>query len=129
MHRFPIPSTNYSHLVLLSTNMGWFSDDSSQAQAYDQFNNTNLQPHQADWVHELIAGAAAFEAAKAYENHVAENGQPADHATAKELLAGFTGAFVDREVETRGLDFIDRERAKSQAKEQAEGALSQQGYY
>ena len=26
--------------------------------------------------------------------------------------AGFAGAFVDREVESKGLDFIDRERAK-----------------
>lgn len=26
--------------------------------------------------------------------------------------AGFAGAFVDREAETRGMDFIDRERAK-----------------
>lgn len=25
-------------------------------------------------IHELIAGAASYEAAKAYENHVAENG-------------------------------------------------------
>ncbi|KAG8696948.1 hypothetical protein FRC11_000365, partial [Ceratobasidium sp. 423] len=59
-------------------------------------------------------GAAAFEAAKAYEKHVAENGNPPDHAKAKEFLAGITGAFVDHEVETRGLDFIDKERAKSQ---------------
>ena len=28
--------------------------------------------------------------------------------------AGFAGAFVDREVETKGLDFIDREKAKYQ---------------
>jgi hypothetical protein len=26
--------------------------------------------------------------------------------------AGFAGAFIDREAETRGMDFIDRERAK-----------------
>ena len=28
--------------------------------------------------------------------------------------AGFAGAFVDREVESKGLDFIDREKAKYQ---------------
>lgn len=55
-----------------------------------------------------------MQAAKAYENHVAENGQPESHAKAKEILAGFAGAFVDREVETKGLDFIDREKAKRQ---------------
>ena len=26
--------------------------------------------------------------------------------------AGFAGAFVDREVESKGLDFVDREKAK-----------------
>ncbi|KDN41766.1 hypothetical protein RSAG8_07297, partial [Rhizoctonia solani AG-8 WAC10335] len=106
--------------------MGWFSEDSDQAQAYDQ---VTQRPHEASWTHELIAGAAAYEAAQAYEDHVAENGQPPDHARAKEILAGITGAIVDREVETRGLDFIDRERAKRHAQEQAEQGLAQQGYY
>ena len=63
--------------------MGWFSDDSDQAIAYDTVTNN---PHKASWSHELIAGAASYEAAKAYENHLAQNGQPASHAEAKELL-------------------------------------------
>jgi hypothetical protein len=60
---------------------------------------------------------------KAYEQHCDENGHPQSHEKAKELLyvssllpldylhlstnshsAGFTGAFVDREFETHGLD-------------------------
>ncbi|CEL62634.1 hypothetical protein RSOLAG1IB_04990 [Rhizoctonia solani AG-1 IB] len=106
--------------------MGWFDGDSYQAQAYEQ---ATKRPHEASWTHELLAGAAAFEAAKAYENHAEANGHPPEHAMAKELLAGFVGAFVDREVETRGLDAIDRERAKYQAREQAEQALAQQGIY
>ena len=32
-------------------------------------------------------------------------------------MAGFAGAFIDREVETKGLDFIDREKAKRQAEQ------------
>lgn len=32
-------------------------------------------------------------------------------------MAGFAGAFVDREVESKGLDFIDKEKAKRQARE------------
>jgi hypothetical protein len=35
-------------------------------------------------------------------------------------MAGLAGAFIDREVETRGLDFIDRERAKRQAQDHIE---------
>ncbi|RAO73028.1 uncharacterized protein BHQ10_009040 [Talaromyces amestolkiae] len=94
--------------------MGWFSDDSQQADSYNQYQNT--EPHESSLSHELIAGAASYEAAKAYERHVSENGQPASHAEAKEILAGFAGAFIDREVETRGLDFIDREKAKREAR-------------
>jgi Protein of unknown function (DUF3759) len=35
-------------------------------------------------------------------------------------MAGFAGAFIDREVETKGLDFIDAERAKYQARQHIE---------
>lgn len=79
--------------------MGWFSDDSDQAQAYDQVRlPIDLQalylshsqvvnaPHKAALSHELIAAAASYEAAKAYEDHVAANGQPVSHAKAKEIL-------------------------------------------
>ncbi|KYK54769.1 phosphoglycerate mutase family protein [Drechmeria coniospora] len=104
--------------------MGWFDDDSHEAQAYDQVVN---RPHEAQWTHELIGGAAAYEAAKAYEDHVARNGNPSSHAKAKEILAGVIGAFVDREVETKGLDFIDTERAKRHAQRQAEEQLGSEG--
>lgn len=40
----------------------------------------NEAGHKASLSHELIAGAAAFEAAKAYEKHCAENGKPDSHA-------------------------------------------------
>lgn len=43
--------------------------------------------------------------------HTPLKGAPA-YATAKEMVAALAGAFIDREVETKGLDWIDRERAK-----------------
>ncbi|KAF4575060.1 hypothetical protein EYR40_005207 [Pleurotus pulmonarius] len=95
--------------------MGWFSDDSDEAQAYNQVVNA---PHKAELSHELIAAAASYEAAKAYENHVRKNGQPPSHEKAKEIAAGLAGAFIDRIVETKGLDFIDQEKAKRHAREQ-----------
>ncbi|GLB33841.1 putative protein of unknown function (DUF3759) [Lyophyllum shimeji] len=104
--------------------MGWFSSDSDQAQAYDEVVNA---PHKAALSHELIAAAASYEAAKAYEEHVAQNGNPPSHAKAKEIFAGFAGAFVDRMVETKGLDYIDKEKAKHHAHEQAAERLSE-GY-
>ncbi|PPQ98512.1 hypothetical protein CVT24_004003 [Panaeolus cyanescens] len=100
--------------------MGWFSEDSEQAQAYEQA--TELS-------HELIAAAASYEAAKAYEDHCARNGQPESHAKAKEILAGIAGGFIDRIVETKGLDYLDSQKAKHHARRQAEEALAESGDY
>ena len=44
-----------------------------------------------------------LQAAKAYEKHCEENGKPDSHAKAKEIMAGFAGAFIDRMVETKGV--------------------------
>ncbi|KAG8921297.1 hypothetical protein FRC00_008843 [Tulasnella sp. 408] len=109
--------------------MPFWSDDSAQqdsANAYDQVTNA---PHQAELSHELIAAAASYEAAKAYENHEAQNGEPPSHSKAKEILAAAIGGFVDREVETKGLDYVDKERAKRQAQEQAEAQIAPQYGY
>ncbi|KAB8076831.1 hypothetical protein BDV29DRAFT_169181 [Aspergillus leporis] len=107
--------------------MGFFDFDSDQAQAHEQLRNFDgSEEHKAKFSHELIAGAASFEAAKAYEDHVARNGQPDSHAKAKELLAGFAGAFIDREFESKGLDFLDREKAKYHARQQLEEASSRE---
>ncbi|MCJ1421498.1 hypothetical protein MMC32_007862 [Xylographa parallela] len=108
--------------------MGWFGDDSDQAQASQQMQNADPN-NQASFTHELIAGAASYEAAKAYENHCDANGNPGSHQEAKEIAAAFSGAFIDREVETRGLDFIDREKAKRMAQEQNNQAIDQSGQY
>ncbi|PPQ97921.1 hypothetical protein CVT26_002983 [Gymnopilus dilepis] len=108
--------------------MGWFGEDSYQAQSYQQYNDTPVEEHKSSLSHELIAGAAAFEAEKAYEKHVAANGQPPNHQVAKELLAGFAGAFIDREVETKGLDFIDKEKAKRHAREHFDEVVTEETY-
>ncbi|RSH80317.1 uncharacterized protein EHS24_008893 [Apiotrichum porosum] len=97
--------------------MGLFDHHNEQ---YQQYSNPSHPEHEAKLSHELIAGAAAYEAAKAYENHNAKNGQPSSHAQAKQLLAGFAGAFIDREFESKGLNFLDKEKAKHQAQQQAE---------
>ncbi|PBP16096.1 hypothetical protein BUE80_DR013213 [Diplocarpon rosae] len=94
--------------------MGWFDGNTDESQAYEKYQNAPDE-HKAKFSHELIGGAAAFEAAKAYEDHIRKNGKPTSHAEAKEILAGLAGAFIDREFETRGLDTIDRERAKHDA--------------
>ncbi|KAJ5630067.1 CipC1 protein [Penicillium herquei] len=101
--------------------MGWFSDDSQQRSHHEQWNSSDPKQHEASFAHELIAGAASYEAAKAYEEHEKREGKPESHEKAKEIMAGFAGAFVDREVETRGLDFIDKEKAKREARKHIDG--------
>lgn len=56
-------------------------------------------------------------------------GQVDDHAKAKEIIAGLVGAFVDHEVETKGLDFVDREEAKRHGQDHAERQLAESGRY
>ncbi|DAA75718.1 TPA_exp: Uncharacterized protein A8136_1440 [Trichophyton benhamiae CBS 112371] len=103
--------------------MGFFENFSNHADAHNEVMNA---PHKASLSHELIAGAAAYEAAKAYEDHVQKNGKPDSHAKAKEILAGFAGAFTDRIIETKGLDYIDKEKVKYQAHEHAQDALGRE---
>jgi len=91
------------------------------ADAYQQVYDDQGQPkHEGSFGHELIAGGASFAAFKAFEDHQRSEGKPVSHQFAKELLAGFAGAEVDKLAETKGEDAFDRERAKRQAKQQAE---------
>ncbi|KAI9508864.1 CipC1 protein [Russula earlei] len=108
--------------------MSWFGDEHDHSRAYNEYHSN--PKHEAHVSHELIAGAAAYEAAKAYQEHLAKNGgEPPSHAKAKQIIAGLAGAFIDREFETHGLDFIDKEKAKHAAKKHAEEAVTQYGGY
>ncbi|KAN0134603.1 Protein of unknown function (DUF3759) domain containing protein [Lactarius tabidus] len=100
--------------------MGWFGDDHDVTQGNNDYQTTG---HKAKVTHEALGSAAAYEAAKAYEKHCAANGKPVSHAKAKEIAAGLAGAFIDREVETKGLDYIDKERAKKHAQGQFDQAV------
>ena len=66
----------------------------------------------------MVAGAAAFEAMKAYENKRTSEGNT-DHTFAREMLAAVAAAESDKLIETKGLDYIDKERARNQAVQQA----------
>jgi len=57
-------------------------------------------------------------ALKAYEDHVRSSGEQVSHPMMKEMLAGFAAAEVDKLFETKGLDYLDREKAKRMAIEQ-----------
>jgi len=84
--------------------MGWtdaFQDDHNEVH------------HKGSYTHDALGGAVAYEAFKAYEDHLAANGQPDDHAKAKEIFAGILGAVTTQLVETKGLDAYDSYKQKS----------------
>jgi len=95
---------------------GWGESE----QAYQQVNDDGFQKNESSFGHEALAGAASFGAFKIFEDRQRAEGKPVSHAFAKELLAGIAGAEVDKLAETKGLDFVDREKAKHHAKENAE---------
>jgi hypothetical protein len=66
-------------------------------------------------------------AMKAYEDHVRRTGEQVSHPLMKEMLAGFASAEVDKLFETKGLDFLDREKAKHRAIQQAH-KLAEENY-
>jgi hypothetical protein len=82
--------------------------------------------HKASLTHEVLGGAAGFFAMRAYEDHQRKLGHPVQHAFAKEILAAIAAAEVDKLVETRGMDWIDREKAKRHATQQAHQLYDQQ---
>ncbi|CAG8805424.1 15702_t:CDS:2, partial [Racocetra persica] len=81
----------------------------------------NDKKHKGHLTHELIAGAAAFEAARHFEKkHEEETGKKDKFAFAKEAFAAFAAAEAEKLIETKGLDAIDKMKAKKHAKESAE---------
>ncbi|KAG0366072.1 hypothetical protein BC939DRAFT_462512 [Gamsiella multidivaricata] len=86
-----------------------FGFESHHDEVYNETSN------KSSWSHELIAGAAAFEAMKSVEN-----GSTDKHQLTKEAFAAIAGAEADRLIETKGLDYMDKEKAKRQARANAE---------
>ncbi|KAF8682080.1 hypothetical protein AX14_004412 [Amanita brunnescens Koide BX004] len=85
-----------------------FAYNEDHYRAYEHFDRA---PHKAKLSHELVAGAVSYYAAKKYNEHCAQNGHPVNHQQAKQIFAGFAGAFLDRMIETKGLDYLDRRKA------------------
>ncbi|KAG0231630.1 hypothetical protein B0O80DRAFT_495558 [Mortierella sp. GBAus27b] len=86
----------------------------------DEYEEFKHSEHTSSFTADLVAGAAAFEALKAYEQYVAENGTPDSHSKAREILTGMVNATVDRNVESKGLDFLDINAVKQRARTNVE---------
>ncbi|KAJ5609360.1 hypothetical protein N7528_009927, partial [Penicillium herquei] len=97
---------------------GWEQSDDAHRQVYG--GQEEPQHHEAKFSHELIAGAASFAGMKAWEDHQRKEGKTVKHAFAKEALAGLVGAEVDKLVESKGMDEVDKIKAHHHAKQNAE---------
>lgn len=100
---------------------GWDDAQKGHQEVYGSGGYDN----QAKFSHELIAGGAAFEGMKLFEDRQRKEGKPVSHAFAKELLAGFVGGEVDKLAETKGMDEYDAYEAKKRAKDHAERMYDQ----
>ncbi|KAJ7469747.1 hypothetical protein B0H11DRAFT_1722972 [Mycena galericulata] len=103
-----------------------FNEDDAQRH-YEQVYMGQHERHHGSLTHEAIAGAAGFAAMHAYEAHLRATGQPVSHGKMKEILAAIAAAEVDKLAETKGLDHLDRHRAKKHAEHQAH-MLAEQRY-
>lgn len=52
---------------------------------------------------------------RAYENKQKAEGKPLHHPFMKEMLAAFAGAELDKLVETKGMDWMDRQQIMNHA--------------
>lgn len=103
--------------------MGFF-DRRRAEEAYGQVYGDGIPRHEV--THELLAGAAGFEAVHMYEHHREREGIDEHHALGKEVLAGFAAAEVDKHFDSGRFGHLDRHQARRQAQEQADYLWQQQ---
>jgi hypothetical protein len=86
--------------------------------AYDDVYGGRRPHHEVS--HELLAGAAGFEAMRMYEHHRKREGIVEHHELGKELLAGFAAAEIDKHFEQDRYGHLNRREARRLAEEQAQ---------
>jgi len=101
-----------------------FLDRLAAREAYDHVYGGGMPRHEVS--HELLAGAAGFEAVRMYEHHREREGIVEHHELGKELLAGFAAAEVDKHFQEGRYGHLDRERARRLARDQADHLWRQQ---
>ncbi|RMX88296.1 hypothetical protein D0869_01718 [Hortaea werneckii] len=118
------PTTHKNNLQPKQTGkmFGWGEGQDHYDRVYNQDQGDE---HEGKFSHELLAGGAAFGAMKLFEDQQRREGKQVNHAFAKELIAGIAGGEVDKLCETKGADYIDRERAKHEARRRAEAMYDQ----
>lgn len=97
--------------------MGLFHHRHEAEDAYGQVYDSGRPRHEL--THELLAGAAAFEAVRKYEKHREKEGITEHHELGKEMLAGLATAEVEKLFERHHYSHLEKERAMKEAREQS----------
>ena len=103
--------------------MGFFARHEAR-EAYDLVYGGGRPHHEVS--HELLAGAAGFEAMRLYEHHREREGIVEHHELGKEMLAGFAAAEIDKHFQDDRYRHLDRHEARRLAREQADYLWQQQ---
>jgi hypothetical protein len=101
-----------------------FLDRLAAREAYEHISGGGMRHD--DVTHELLAGAAGFEAVRMYEHHRQREGITEHHELGKELLAGFAAAEVDKHFDRERYGHLSRDEARHQARQQADYLWQQQ---
>ncbi|KAF8891521.1 cipC protein [Mucidula mucida] len=103
-----------------------FSDDSKQAEGYDQVLHASAS---AKLSPNILAAAAEYEASNAYDTYCKTIGIPDHHSDAMELVIGVSNDFIDDTVKTKGLEALDKDEVHRMVERELETALYDTGYY
>ena len=103
--------------------MGFFERREAR-EAHDAVYGGGRPRHEVS--HELLAGAAGFEAMRLYEHHREREGIVEHHQLGKEMLAGFAAAEIDKHFADDRYAHLNRHEAKRLAREQADYLWQQQ---
>ena len=63
--------------------------------------------------HDIVAGAASFEATRLFEDRHRRNGKPVSHAFARKTLIALAASEVDKLFEVKELTHLDKDQIKA----------------
>ncbi|ORY20512.1 hypothetical protein BCR39DRAFT_83783 [Naematelia encephala] len=81
-------------------------------------NSTTPLERKAHFTPEIVGGAAAYEAMKAFEHHEVHKGSKPTHARAKEIIAGIATGYAVKLIEEKNLPFsseVSKKKFKAEA--------------
>ncbi|KAI8372897.1 ricin B lectin domain-containing protein [Radiomyces spectabilis] len=119
----------YSSYSTSSYTTSSYSSNDCAPISYEQASEAHREVYQerkAHLSHQLIAGAAAYEAVKAYRRRQEAQGKPVSYGFAKQAVAAFAAAEVVKFAETHNWSHSQKEAAQRSAEQAADHYASRE---